>query len=120
MDAGAILQIVTRGVNDIFLTGDPQITFFKTVYRRAANFSVMQKTLTFPARLNFGISQTIRIKRYGDLVNRLYLMVDIPDICLIKKPFNFCILAEILQEVGIKGTDVLNDESNIITYDNYK
>ena len=36
---GGLIQLVAYGVQDIFLTKDPQITFFKVVYRRHTNFS---------------------------------------------------------------------------------
>ena len=36
---GGLIQLVAIGAQDVVLTGDPQITFFKTVYRRYTNFS---------------------------------------------------------------------------------
>ena len=38
--AGALIQLVAQGVQDLYLTTDPQITFFKIIYRRHTNFSV--------------------------------------------------------------------------------
>ena len=37
---GGLLQLVAKGTHDIYLTGNPQITFFKIVYRRYTNFSI--------------------------------------------------------------------------------
>ena len=51
---GGILQIVARGQNDVFLTAEPQITFFKTVYRRHTNFSRAELDLHFTNKLDFG------------------------------------------------------------------
>ena len=40
---GGLLQLVATGQQDIYLTGNPQITFFKIVYRRHTNFSILNK-----------------------------------------------------------------------------
>jgi len=37
---GGLMQLVAYGAQDIYLTGNPQITFFKVVYRRHTNFSM--------------------------------------------------------------------------------
>ncbi len=38
--AGGLMQLVAYGAQDVYLTGNPQITFFKVVYRRHTNFSM--------------------------------------------------------------------------------
>ena len=38
--AGGLLQLVAYGVQDIYLTGNPQITYFKALYRRHTNFAM--------------------------------------------------------------------------------
>ena len=38
--AGGLMQLIAYGAQDIYLTGNPQITFFKVVYRRHTNFSM--------------------------------------------------------------------------------
>ena len=37
---GGLLQLVAKGKQDVFLTGNPQITWFKMVYRRYTNFAI--------------------------------------------------------------------------------
>ena len=44
---GGLLQLVAYGAQDIYLTGNPQITFFKVVYRRHTNFSIEAIQQTF-------------------------------------------------------------------------
>ena len=58
---GGLIQIVAYGTADIFLTGMPQITFFKLVYRRYTNFAIESIEQTFSGTKNFGniISCTI-------------------------------------------------------------
>ena len=72
---GGLMQLVAYGAQDIYLTGNPQITFFKVVYRRHTNFSMetIQQTLSgTPA--NSGTS-TVTISRNGDLIHRMYLEI---------------------------------------------
>ena len=44
---GGLMQLVAYGAQDIYLTGNPQITFFKVVYRRHTNFSIESIEQTF-------------------------------------------------------------------------
>ena len=70
---GGLMQLVAYGAQDIYLTGNPQITFFKVVYRRHTNFSMESIQQTFSGTADFGGSVTATISRNGDLVHRLYL-----------------------------------------------
>ena len=73
---GGLMQLVAYGAQDIYLTGNPQITFFKVVYRRHTNFSMESIQQTFSGTADFGNSVTSTISRNGDLVHRLYLEHD--------------------------------------------
>lgn len=77
---GGILQLVAYGVQDVFLFGNPQITFFKTVYRRHTNFSREEFNLKFNNNLDFGKEATCKIARNGDLLHRLFLVIQLPKI----------------------------------------
>jgi len=77
---GGILQIAARGTEDLFLIGNAQITFFKTIYRRHTNFSRTEYDLSFESEPNFGHVGKLIIKRYGDLLHRLYLAIKLPKI----------------------------------------
>jgi hypothetical protein len=70
---GGLMQLVAYGAQDIYLTGNPQITFFKVVYRRHTNFSMEAIQQTFNGTADFGNSATATISRNGDLVHRMYL-----------------------------------------------
>jgi len=73
------MQLVAYGAQDIYLTGNPQITFFKVVYRRHTNFSMeaIEQTLNGSASQG-GSSLDCTISRNGDLVTRLWLDVVMP------------------------------------------
>jgi hypothetical protein len=73
---GGLMQLVAYGAQDIYLTGNPQITFFKVVYRRHTNFSMEAIQQTFNGTVGAGQSTvTATISRNGDLVSNLWLDV---------------------------------------------
>jgi hypothetical protein len=75
--AGGLMQLVAYGAQDIYLTGNPQITFFKVVYRRHTNFAVEAIEQTFNGAADLGRRFTCTIARNGDLLHRLYLQLDV-------------------------------------------
>jgi len=72
------MQLVAYGAQDIYLTGNPQITFFKVVYRRHTNFAVESIEQTFNGTADFGKRVTATISRNGDLIQQMYLEVETP------------------------------------------
>ena len=70
---GGLMQLVAYGAQDIYLTGNPQITFFKVVYRRHTNFSMESIEQTINGSVGSGSRVTSTISRNGDLVYRLTL-----------------------------------------------
>ena len=71
---GGLMQLVAYGAQDIYLTGNPQITFFKVVYRRHTNFSMESIQQTFSGGGTTGTSPVCTISRNGDLVHKMYLV----------------------------------------------
>ena len=71
------MQLVAYGAQDVYLTGNPQITFFKVVYRRHTNFSMEAIEQTFNGTADFGKKVTATISRNGDLVCGMRLQLDI-------------------------------------------
>jgi len=73
MAGGGLMQLVAYGAQDIYLTGKPQITFWKAVYRRYTNFaieSIQQDVLGTP---QFGVQVSVTISRNGDLLKRIWV-----------------------------------------------
>ena len=70
---GGLMQLVAYGAQDIYLTGNPQITFFKVVYRRHTNFSMESIEQTWNGTVAGGNRVTATVSRNGDLVHRMYL-----------------------------------------------
>ena len=69
---GGLLQLVAYGAQDVYLTGNPQITFFKVVYRRHTNFAIEAIEQTPTGSNSLGSRVSFQITRNGDLIHRVY------------------------------------------------
>lgn len=107
---GGLMQIITSGTTDLSLTGNPQITFFHTVYRRYTNFGKKILELSFDNSPNFNTTSYINIpKNNGDLLSKLILKIKLPKI-------NFSYLNE-QYNINKNNTNTIND---VTYYDYYK
>ena len=86
---GGLMQLVAYGAQDVYLTGNPQITFFKVVYRRHTNFAMESIQQTFNGTADFGKRVSCTISRNGDLISRVYLQVDIPAVSISGSSFRW-------------------------------
>ena len=73
--AGGLMQLIAYGSQDIFLTGNPQITFFKAVFRRHTNFSMEVIERHFTGTVDFGNKLSATFSRDGDLLTKMYIKV---------------------------------------------
>jgi hypothetical protein len=76
--SGGLLQLVSTGRQDIYLSGNPQTTFFKQVYRRYTNFSIETQRIPFDTAVEFNKLITTTIPRSGDLLSQLVLEIRLP------------------------------------------
>jgi len=67
------MQLVAYGAQDIYLTGNPQMSYFKVVYHRHTNFSMESIKQSFDGNADFGGDVVATISRSGDLLHRMYL-----------------------------------------------
>ena len=79
--SGGYLQLIAYGAQDMYLTNDPQITFFKIIYRRHTNFSVETYEHFLLDNPNFGKKCSMILPRSGDLMTKMYLKVVVNSIC---------------------------------------
>lgn len=77
---GGIAQLASYGLADVYLTGSPQVTFWKLVYRRHTLFAMESIQQTFDGTADFGRKATCTIARNGDLVGAVWLEVTLPDL----------------------------------------
>ena len=75
---GGLIQLLAVGIQDIYLIGNPQITFFKTVFKKYTNFSLESMQQSIGGRPNFGQNIEVTIERKGDLVKDIILDILLP------------------------------------------
>ena len=107
---GGLMQLVAYGAQDIYLTGNPQITFFKVVYRRHTNFSMEAIEQTWNGT-EAGTSAgrcTATISRNGDLVHRMYLEVTTTGAASLTDDYDnpmACAITDVELEIGGQKID---------------
>ena len=77
---GGLMQLVAIGAQDVHLTGNPQISYFKFMYHRYTNFAIESIEQSFNGNLDFGTITTANISRKGDLVKNMYLEIELPEL----------------------------------------
>ena len=77
---GGEVQLVAYGEENMFLNDDPQITFFKIIYRRYTNFSIETIEQNFNNNLDFGKKFSIELSKIGDLIHKMWLVIELPNI----------------------------------------
>lgn len=109
---GGLLQLVATGKQDAFLTGNPQITFFRMVYRRHTNYAIEPQVMYFDGTPNFGQRVTCLVPRRGDLLGRIYLNVILPiikdtqgNILSYTNSIGHALIQEITLEIGEQEID---------------
>ena len=95
--AGGLSQLVAYGAQDVYLTGNPQITFFKTVYRRYTNFAVESIQQTINGSVGFGNKVSTQISRNGDLITDIVV-----EFVLTKVGPTFYCAEQLLQDVELE------------------
>lgn len=77
---GGLTQLQYYGYQDIAITGNPEITYFKSIYRKHSNFSMESIEQTFNGTPGFGQTVTLTVNRNGDLIHKAYLRVVLPEV----------------------------------------
>ncbi len=105
---GGLMQLVAYGSQDVYLTGNPQITFWKVVYRRYTNFAIESVAQTFNGNTNVGGSCVATISRNGDLIHKCYLQVEVSG----DSPVNFGhdLIKDVELEIGGQTIDKLSGD----------
>jgi hypothetical protein len=104
--AGGLLQLVATGSKDAPLTYNPEITFFKAVYKKYTNFAIQQTNKNLGNK-NFGTFNNYKIDRTGDLLQSMYFKIDIPYFDIVKTNQN------------VSSTSFFNINSLLIMYNNF-
>jgi len=114
---GGLLQLVALGKQDVFLTGNPQMTWFKMVYRRYTNFAIESQPMYFDGTPDFGKRITCNVPRRGDLLGQVILEVTLPALTMTTgDPVSYinsighALIQEITIEIGEQEIDRQNGE----------
>jgi hypothetical protein len=78
--AGGLLLLAAYGKENLVLSYNPEITFFKVIYRRHTNFAIEPMEQPFKNTPNFGTRVSSHISQNGDLISNIYVVVDLPSI----------------------------------------
>lgn len=88
---GGLLQLIATGEQDQFLTGKPEITYFKSVYKRHSNFSLESKYETFSENVTFGTKCSCIISKKGDLLSGATLNVKLGSLNKVNNDNSICV-----------------------------
>ena len=77
---GGLIQLVSIGFEDLYLNADPEITYFKMVYKRHTNFSQEPIIQMFSTSPDFGKRLTCSIAKTADLLSNMYVHIEIPEL----------------------------------------
>ena len=71
--SGGIVQLVATGIQDVNLTGNPEISFFRSAYKRHTHFAMNVSEQIIQGTPSAGTISTIKFERKGDLLSYVYL-----------------------------------------------
>ena len=78
--SGGLFQLAVCGIEDLILTHNPDVTYFKCVYKRYTNFIRESINQTFIGNVDFGRRVSVVISRHGHLMNNVFVKVILPTI----------------------------------------
>ena len=112
MPSSTLLQLIARGRQDAYLTGSPQFTFYKQVYRRYTPFAIESIPIELDGTLNFGQRISCLIPRKAELLSSMFLEVDLPPIPSVGEINYFwandighAMIRDVIIEIGEKEID---------------
>jgi hypothetical protein len=113
---GGLINIASYGSQDLYLTGTPEITFFRIVYRRHTNFAIDSIEVKFEDEIGFGLESRVILPRIADLVHRIYLQIDLPEIAFMRPDSIISSTAPNVVASQTALSNAQNDYNSIVTY----
>ena len=77
---GGFLQLAAYGAQDLYLTGNPQISYFIMVFKRYTNFAIENCRQYFIGHADFGKKVYCQIERIGDLMSQTFISIKLPSL----------------------------------------
>ena len=72
--SGGIVQLVATGAQDTWLTGKPEISFFRSNYKRYTHYALSSERQIIQGNPSAGSISTIRFEKKGDLLSYVYFI----------------------------------------------
>lgn len=114
---GGLMQLVSYGTQDIYLMGNPQMTFFKFLYRRHTNFATESIEQSYQGNAAMGRRITCTIERNGDLLQRIYLELEMDDTSITTPYYGYQLIDHIELEIGSQVIEQMTGEWMMIWAD---
>lgn len=102
--SGGLVQLFSTGIEDTIMTRDANVTLFKIKYRRHSNFSMEDHSLNFKKKLDFGTKSWCHLENYGDLVYKMYLVLELPKLDLYNKIITKLDVINLMNQYGMTVT----------------
>lgn len=116
---GGLLQLISNGTQDSYLSLKPEFTFFKFIYNRHTNFSKTYSNINLKTKSKFSSNNIIEIPKYGDLLSNINLLVKLPQINIEYTDTKFNLLHSIKNNTHFKNNiEFLNSINNIKSINN--
>lgn len=119
---GGLLQLASSGLGDIYLTVDPDITFFKIVFLKHTAFAIETIEEPFDGIGDFGENISCTLNKTGDLISKLWLKITLPDVYLpiVKNStINPSNRTNIISSITTNLNNTITEFNNFKTYSNY-
>ena len=116
-----IIQLVAEGDENIYINDEPEITLFKTIYRRHTQFSKEDMDIRVKTKVGWGKESIFKLNKYGDILKKIYLVVDLPQLKYYRSVYTKKDIFSLLQEYNITwpytddGLDITENEITEIT-----
>jgi len=110
---GGLLQLASYGIQDEILIANPEITFFKTVFRKYTNFSI--ETFHAINDAKYGTTINAQIPKTGDILYKLFIKLDLPKVTAYYSDTLYDIIYKIVSNESYNYTiDIYNKNISII------
>jgi len=76
--SAALIDLVSKGAQDVYITGSPEVSFFRQNYKRYTNFSIKPERMDFVGTFSGGNEVVIPVQSKGDLLS--YVWIESPNI----------------------------------------
>jgi hypothetical protein len=104
---GGLIELVSKGIRDDFLIRNPEITFFKVVYKKYTRFAFQFTELDFDNDYDFDFQSTVKLQPYGDLAHKIFLKIELPQVSMSAEDYisNQTLKTEYLNHVQIRANE---------------